>query len=275
MMLQLITLYTSSAAAIVSPVASFRPAPVRARGGVAPRLAVEKSKGDDSSLRDAAEFFVDGFWASGTTTAAVELSEEEREQLCQQQADDMIGRYGDLVGARRLKSSLFVARDESGAVAACVGVEMALVEPQSGTVLTRSQGEGMLTQELSSMGARERNQYRKMEAAELTANLFPEYQVYALLANLAVRPSMRGKGLARELCAACEEAGKEWELPAIMLQVEAVNSPARRLYAAQGYTDIHTNEAATALRVQPGAGAGADLIKSEVSALVLMGKGLA
>ena len=31
-----------------------------------------------------------------------------------------------------------------GAVAACVGVEMALVEPQSGTVLTRSQGEGML-----------------------------------------------------------------------------------------------------------------------------------
>ena len=34
------------------------------------------------------------------------------------------------------------------------------------------------------MGARERNTYRKMDAAEITAELFPEYKCFALLANL-------------------------------------------------------------------------------------------
>lgn len=187
----------------------------------------------------------------------------------------MVGRYGDLVGSRRLKSQLFIVRDDSGAIGGCVGVEMALVEPAAGKVLSRAAGDGLLTQELSSMGARERNQYRKMGAAELTANLFPEYQVYALLANLAVGPSLRGQGLARSLCMACETAGNEWELPAIMLQVEEMNAPARKLYESVGYQDIHKNAAATALRVQPGAGATDGLLTSVQSTTVLMGKGLA
>ena len=36
-------------------------------------------------------------------------------------------------------------------------------------VLTRTQGEGLLNGELGVMGARERNQYRKMSAVELCA----------------------------------------------------------------------------------------------------------
>jgi ribosomal protein S18 acetylase RimI-like enzyme len=263
-------------AAVQSP--SYVGAPARVRAP-APRMAasatIETCKGDDASLAAAAAFFVDGFWASGTTTSALELSEAERLQLCKQQTDDMVGRYGDLVGSRRLKSSLFLARDGDGAIAGCVGVEMALVEPSAGKVLSRSAGEGLLTQELSSMGARERNQYRKMGAAELTANLFPEYQVYALLANLAVGPSLRGQGMGKQLCEACEEAGRNWEVPAIMLQVEEANAPARKLYQSVGYADIHTNEIATALRVQPGAGATDGLLTSEKSTLILMGKGLA
>ena len=170
-----------------------------------------------------------------------------------------------------------VARDASDKVVGCVGVEMALVQPQSGKVLSRREGEGLLANELTAMGARERNQYRKMGVVELTATLFPEYQVYALLANLAVAPATRGAGLGRALCASCEAAGAEWGLAAIMLQVEEVNEPARRLYESVGYSLVHKDESATALRLYTramGAGAGAQLLKNEVSTLLLMGKAL-
>ena len=123
------------------------------------------------------------------------------------------------------------------------------------------------------MGARERNQYRKMGAAELTSELFPEYQVYALLANLAVAPATRGTGLGRALCEQCEEAARDWGLAAVMLQVEEANEPARGLYESVGYQLVHRNEAAGALRVQPGAGATDGLLKTEPSTLLLMGKG--
>ena len=99
------------------------------------------------------------------------------------------------------------------------------------------------------------------------------WQVYALLANLAIEPSMRGKGLARALCGACEEAGLEWEVPGIMLQVEEANAPARALYETLGYQLVYADEQATALRVRPGA-SGAELLSSEVSTTLLMGKGL-
>ena len=61
----------------------------------------------------------------------------------------------------------------------------------------------------------------------------------------------------------------------IMLQVEEVNEPARKLYESVGYSLVHKDEAATALRVQPGAGAGAGLLRNEVSTLLLLGEGAA
>ena len=61
---------------------------------------IEKCKGDDASLAEAAAFFVDSFWASGTTTSAVELSDAEREQLCKQQTDDV--RYSFLLSGSSL-----------------------------------------------------------------------------------------------------------------------------------------------------------------------------
>ena len=50
---------------------------------------IEKCKGDDTSLAEAAKFFVDGFWASGTTTSKLDLNDAELEQLCKQQTDDV------------------------------------------------------------------------------------------------------------------------------------------------------------------------------------------
>ncbi|EOD05000.1 hypothetical protein EMIHUDRAFT_466107 [Emiliania huxleyi CCMP1516] len=231
-------------------------------------------RGDDASLDRAARFFVEGFWAASTTTdTGGALTDRDRDQLAALQRDDMIARYGETVGARRLRSSLFVAEDpSSGAIAGCVGVEMALVDPSRGRVLSRAQSEKLFSDELNSMGARERGTYRKMSAAELTEALFPEYKCLALLANLAVAPAARGSGLGRRLCARCDEAADDWELPAIMLQVELANAPARKLYEAAGYGAVFADEGASALRVKPG---GAELqLESVPSTLLLMGKGV-
>jgi len=237
-------------------------------------FSIRPAKGSDTVIQSAASFFVDGFWRQGTTVGSLELTGPERSELVSQQTSDMQARYGELVGQRRLKSQLILATDESEAIVGCVGVEMALIQPQSGKVLTRSQGEGLLNGELSVMGGRERNQYRKMSAVELTAALFPEYQCYGLLANLAVAPQARGSGLGKALCDACAEVAVEWGVQAIMLQVEEANTPAKSLYESVGYQLVHRDEAASALRVKAGAGASKDLLRREASTLLLLGKGL-
>ena len=62
---------------------------------------IRPAKGNEEQMAEAAEFFVDGFWLAGTTTGAVELSGSERAQLNKLSTDDMMGRYGELVGQRR------------------------------------------------------------------------------------------------------------------------------------------------------------------------------
>lgn len=95
-------------------------------------------------------------------------------------------------------------------------------------------------------------------------------QAFALLANLAVAPSTRRSGLARELCARCEEAGRGWGFPAIFLQVDEANGAARGLYGALGYQEAFRTDT-TALRLSPGA---EQLLRNEKATLLGMAKGL-
>ena len=104
-------------------------------------------------------------------------------------------------------------------------------------------------------------------------NSFPEYKCFALLANLAVAPSTRGAGLGQLLCDACDAQAEGWELPAIMLQVEEINVPARKLYESVGYQEVHRDERAGCVRVQPGKPG--SLLTTVESPLILMGKGVA
>ena len=231
---------------------------------------IKPAKGTEEKMAEAADFFVDGFWLAGTTTAGVELSGSERSQLAKLSTDDMMGRYGELVGQRRLRSKLYVARDSAGTIVGCVGVEAAMVDMVDSRVLTRAQGEALFAQEFAVMGGAERGLYRKMSLAELTEELLPEYKCFGLLANLAVAPSTRGKGLARRLCAQCDTAAAKWELPAISLQVDGANTAANSLYASLGYSEIW-QDAAPALRLRPGA---KELLASEASTLITMAKGV-
>ena len=113
---------------------------------------IRPAKGIEEQMAEAAEFFVDGFWLAGTTTGAVELSGSERAQLTKLSTDDMMGRYGELVGQRRLRSKLYVARDSAGALVGCVGVEAAMIDMVDRRVLTRAQGEALFAQEFAAMG---------------------------------------------------------------------------------------------------------------------------
>lgn len=64
----------------------------------------------------------------------------------------------------------------------------------------------------------------------------------ARLYSLTVSPEARGKGLARQLLAACEADAAARGASAVRLEVRASNSSALRLYEAGGYRVIATLE---------------------------------
>uniref|UniRef100_A0A7S0PVC6 N-acetyltransferase domain-containing protein n=1 Tax=Coccolithus braarudii TaxID=221442 RepID=A0A7S0PVC6_9EUKA len=244
---------------------------------------ISRAKGNDAQLTEAASFFVEAFWEAGTTTTRLQLGGRERDQIRSQQADDMKSRYGELVGSRRLQSSLFVARDDADVIVGCAGVEAALVDVREGRVLSRANSEALMAAQFNGMSGRERGEFRKMDVLQLTEALLPEYKVFGLLSNLAVALATRRSGLARRLCARCDEEAARWNLPAISLQVEEANEAARGLYEALGYREIFRDEEATALRLQPGVATVAstllltdnnELLTPVPSTLVTMAKGL-
>ena len=61
----------------------------------------------------------------------------------------------------------------------------------------------------------------------------------------------------------------------VCAQVEEINQPAKRLYESVGYSMVHRDETAAALRLQPGVGGGEQLLRTDETTLLLMGKGLA
>jgi len=69
--------------------------------------------------------------------------------------------------------------------------------------------------------------------------LHTEAQLGAYLSNLAVRPSYRRQGLAKQLLSACETLVRDkWDLPALYLHVDLHNTAAAQLYEACGYEQL-------------------------------------
>ena len=95
------------------------------------------STDDYTEIEECAKFFVDAFWLRGTTLGRLELPPPQRAELEREQALDMKGRYGRLVGRRRLESRLLLARDEAGAIEGCAGIEVAVADAADCTVLSR------------------------------------------------------------------------------------------------------------------------------------------
>lgn len=65
-----------------------------------------------------------------------------------------------------------------------------------------------------------------------------------LIANLAVEPRARGRGLGRRLVRRCEDLARGLGARQLYLKVEKTNTKAMRLYRRLGYTDIGTDAVA-------------------------------
>ena len=71
---------------------------------------------DDASLKAASDFMIDHFWLPLTPSS---LTPTERSSLLETQLTDFEGRYGRLLGKRKLNSALLVQQG-SGALEVCL-----------------------------------------------------------------------------------------------------------------------------------------------------------
>lgn len=233
---------------------------------------------DSESLSEVADFFVDSFWLASTTFGdGVKLSGGERSQLVRTVTKDLGNRYGLLpqkrpsnLGGREMPSlfwnDLIIGRDEPGGpIVGCVGIEASVYDTITGAVLRSEQADRLIRTEIDAMTDDESKaaeetfrssglgalaKFTLQRDAELLVQKFAKsYEPYALLANLAISPAYRGKGLGTEFCDFAELYCQD--MADVLLQVEEVNGAAQKLYASCGYQPIFRTEGATALRLSP------------------------
>ena len=199
--------------------------------------------GGGASIREAAEFMVDSFWLRSPQNLVVGgddpsgIADGARSSLIAEQEDDLARKYGDLMGARRLRSGLIRAADGEGLLG-LVGVEMTLLDSDGMQVLSAERSEALLKNAVASLGPKQRREYKGSAASELADQLLPANLVLIVaLSNLSVSPRARRRGVAARLCREAERVAKDdWGFAGICLQVEEGNAAARNLYEGKlGY----------------------------------------
>merc|ERR1719424_2278731 len=239
---------------------------------------------DVKSLSEVSSFFVDAFWLASTTFDGIELSASDKKQLTEKVMGDLGPRYGIQDNDKRKQmlagygrkgfpnkslfdTRLIVARDPSGAIVGCAGLEAA-----QGDVFRADLADNLVRTELMAMSMDEAERaaevYKDNGIGALTLGIIEQqlssglvnpyiniWRPCGVLANLAVAPSYRRSGLGRALCDECERViTSEWRMDEIALQVEEANTAAITLYQKDGYKDVFRREDAVALRLQPSAG---------------------
>jgi len=215
------------------------------------------TKTDD--FKEVSKCFVDSFWYGSTTfEKAISLNDKQIQNLIAHHARDAAQLYRS-----RFQSSLFAARDDTGEIVGLVGVVAAFIDLKTGKVLVNEEAENLLPESALA-------EYRRMPPADRAKFFFPQYTVLAYLSNLAVAPSTRRTGLAKELCKLCDRTAKSWGMDAIMMVVEQANGPARQLYENLGYQTVLELNEAKGLRLFPGS----DLLQEVPAPSVMLGKPL-
>ena len=230
-----------------------------------PTVKLAPCLGDKDSIQSAAEFMVDVFWLqtpqhlvqSGGVAPTPKVSDSNRVALLQEQYRDLMNTYGGRTGKRNLNSCLLTALDEdSSELLGVVGIQACLFDRAKEEIIIADKAETMIKNALSSLGPKQRRQYKDSSAQELATELLtPDIRAICCLSNLAVSPKVRRRGIAKQLCVEAEMLASDWGYGDMFLMVESENTAARYLYEEKlGYATEYTIHGAVALRVDTHSG---------------------
>ena len=219
------------------------------------------SKTDHESLRKAAELMVDAYWlASPISLIAKEHDcprsddgvrsptpsfEEVRNNLINAQLQDFVERYDASRRDRLLHSRLLTAvghptdlahgsNSQESEILGIVGMEVRICDKASKTIHSTQESERMILDAFTGDNVAIRQQAMNTPTCipRLVDDLLPaELSAVCVLSNLAVSPKARRQGLATRLCKEVERLARNYcGCASVYLEVEAINTAARKLY---------------------------------------------
>lgn len=218
-------------------------------------LQITPLTGDDDSIYKAAEFMVDAFWLKSPQSLSENpninsISDTTRSSLINIQTNDLVNKYGERLGRRKLDALMLVALDEGDSffqtedILGLITVEVRLLDALSKEIMNADKSEQMLTNAIVSLGPKQRREYKDRSVRDIAMELLPpEISAVCSFSNLCVSPSARRRGVAAKLCTEAEAVGKKLGFDEMHLCVQAQNEAASRLYKEKlGYkTQFETN----------------------------------
>lgn len=190
-------------------------------------------------IEEAAEFLVENFWLQTprhwTDPEAANVVVPNRSVLVQEQADDLMTKYGERLGSKLLKSGLIWIRSsscENREPLGLVALAEVLMRPEDGAVvLTPEDSIERIQYAVSSLGPKQRRSYQKASAKEIVKQLLPQHEIICLVSNLSVAVAARRQGTGLQLCQAAEDVARDvWGHDRLYLKVESTNEAAIGLY---------------------------------------------
>lgn len=176
---------------------------------------IEIFRADIKDYPRVASLLVDAFYTDSKTPEN-NLSLMQKRSLERDQNLDLRARYGRNTGKGSIESTILVADEEKDDAIGCVAL---------GTTPFVGQEAQLNIRDLYAYANRRDNG---------DACLRP------VVANLAVRPDARRKGIAKKLMLECETVCREWGYDEVWLLVEQDNPKARKLYKKLGYKVVKT-----------------------------------
>jgi ribosomal protein S18 acetylase RimI-like enzyme len=210
---------------------------------------------------------VDAFWLASCRDAS------RRSSLVEVQANDLMEKYGERMGKRKLDAVVIAAVEEVGDARAAssssaggvggtdgirglVTVEVRLLE-RGRDLLSSEESEIALTRAVSSLGPKQRREYKDASAMEVANGLLsPDYIAICSLSNLCVSHAARRGGVAKRLCTEAERVARDvFGFDEMYLRVEKSNLAALGLYEERlGYVRSFDVNGATAMRADADSG---------------------
>jgi len=139
-----------------------------------------------TTINEAADFMVKEFWGVDSSNGGL-LAEIQH---------DLDSRFGEILGKRKLFSSLILSRSEdSNDIIGLIGVEVGLLDLTNNSIINFKDSEKIIMNAVASLGPKQRRQFKDASIEELVTEL-PDlngrFEAVAVLANLCFSKDARG-----------------------------------------------------------------------------------